>query len=210
MPTGNRRIQYEEEETGNISSGESKRVMAPHIDTCNHAEAISPTFDPNRALLRRILFIGTDTTKCFNWLLPYQIYQPMVELGAPDKAPLLLTERHVRLMAEHLSAQCDALCNNEYYICKDEDFRMNTAVGYRVARVSLGRQFISFKLNDLTYLSYIFFMVHNQLTCYTEAQNDVMTYVTLALYSNTFVEPSPTASKAILYYQLFEELKSIV
>jgi hypothetical protein len=132
----------------------------------------------------------------------------MVEIRAPDKAPLILTDRHVRLMAEHLPAQCDALCN-EYYICGDEDFRKNTAGGYRVARVSLGRQFSYFKLHELKYLSYIFLMV-NQMTRYTEALPDVMTYVMSALYSTTYVELSPTANKAVLYYQLFEELKYIV
>jgi hypothetical protein len=53
-------------------------------------------------------------------------------------------------------------------------------------------------------------MVHNQLIRYTEALSDVMTYVSSVLQSTTYVEPSPTANKAIMYYQLFEELKSIV
>jgi hypothetical protein len=66
----------------------------------------------------------------------------MVELGARDKAPLLLDDRLVRLMAEHLTALCDALCNNEYYIAKDSDFKMNTAGGYRVAIVSLRKKHI--------------------------------------------------------------------
>jgi len=104
----------------------------------------------------------------------------MVEIGALDKSPLLLTEQHVRLMAEHLPAQCDALCNNEYYICRGDDFKMNTASGYRVARVSVGKQYIFFKLHELKYLSYIFYMVRNQLTRYTEALHDVMScYVSI-------------------------------
>jgi hypothetical protein len=134
----------------------------------------------------------------------------MVEIGAVDKSPLLLTEQHVRLMAEHLPAQCDALCNDEYYICREVDFKMNTAGGYRVVRVSVGKQYIFFKLHELKYLSYILFMVRNKLIRYTEALHDVMTYITSALYSTTYVEPSPTANKTILYYQLYEELKSIV
>jgi hypothetical protein len=113
-------------------------------------------------------------------------------------------------MAEHLAAQCDALCQDEYYIVRDDDFKMNTAGGYRVARVSVGKQYIFFKLHELKYLSFIFFMVHNQLLSYTEALSDLMTYVSSALQSSTYVEPSPTANKSILYYQMFEELKSIV
>jgi hypothetical protein len=53
-------------------------------------------------------------------------------------------------------------------------------------------------------------MVRSQMTRYTEALHDVMTYITSALYSTSYVEPSPTANKFILYYQLFEELKSIL
>ena len=52
-------------------------------------------------------------------------------------------------------------------------------------------------------------MVRNQLTRYTEAMHDVTNYVTTALYSDTYVEPPINASKAVLYYQLFEEQKSI-
>ena len=66
---------------------------------------------------------------------------------------------------------------------------------------------IYFNLHELRYLSYIFFMVLNQLTRYTEALPDVMNYITRALYSTTYVDPPLTA---ILYYQLFEELKYIV
>jgi len=53
-------------------------------------------------------------------------------------------------------------------------------------------------------------MIHNQLIRYTEALPDLMTYVILAIGSNTYVEPAIDASKNILYYQLFEELKSIM
>jgi hypothetical protein len=54
---------------------------------------------------------------------------------------------------------------------------MNTAGGYRVARVSVGKQrYIFFKLHELKYLSYIFFMVRNKLTRYTEALPGVNLY----------------------------------
>ena len=132
----------------------------------------------------------------------------MVEIGSPEKSPIILTDRHIRFMAEHLLRQCDALCNDEHYICKDGDFKMNSAGNYR-AKVFLGKRSISFKLDELRYLS-IFFMVHNQLIRYTEAMRDVMKCVTSALYSTTYVEPPPNANKTILYYQRFEELKSIV
>jgi hypothetical protein len=107
-------------------------------------------------------------------------------------------------MMQHLHAQSNALCNNQYYIFQSDDFKINTAGGYLVARVPLGKQYISFKFHEQKYLSCIFFIVHNQLTGYTETLPDVLNHITSALYSNTQVKPSPTANKAILYYQLFK------
>jgi len=51
---------------------------------------------------------------------------------------------------------------------------MNTAGGYRVARVHLGKKWILIKIHELRYLSCIFFMVYNQLIRYPEALPDVM------------------------------------
>jgi len=48
------------------------------------------------------------------------------------------------------------------------------------------------------------------LLIYTEALGDVQTYVSAALASGNYVEPAPTASKYIIYSQIFEELKSPV
>jgi len=53
-------------------------------------------------------------------------------------------------------------------------------------------------------------IVQNQLTSFTLALPDVMIYVIAALSSDTYIEPAPTASKSILYPQLFEELKTIM
>ena len=53
-------------------------------------------------------------------------------------------------------------------------------------------------------------MVRNQLLIYTKALSDVQSYVNVAMASDNFVEPAPTAYKSIIYSQLFEELKSHV
>ena len=112
-------------------------------------------------------------------------------------------------MAEHIRALCDALCTNEYYIGKDGDFRMNTTGSYRVARVYLGKQYLAFKLAELRQLSYIMFMIRNQMTFYMAANQDVLAYVNTALGTTTYVEPHENANTAINYYHLFEELKSV-
>ena len=54
------------------------------------------------------------------------------------------------------------------------------------------------------------YMIQNQLTFYTAAMNDVIAYIDTAHDSVTFVEPPSTAHKAINYYQLFEEIKSVL
>ena len=53
-------------------------------------------------------------------------------------------------------------------------------------------------------------MVQNQLNKYKEAMSDVINYVLSAIGSTGYVEPSSNASKNILYYQLFEEIKIIM
>jgi hypothetical protein len=73
---------------------------------------------------------------------PTRDYQPFVELGDAKNAPLILNEQHVRIMAEYLPHLCEAMCNDGQYSCKDGDFRMNTAGGYRVARVYLGKHYL--------------------------------------------------------------------
>jgi len=48
------------------------------------------------------------------------------------------------------------------------------------------------------------------MTFYTAAMTDVMAYIDTAHSSATYVEPASTADKSINYYQLFEEIKSVL
>ena len=66
------------------------------------------------------------------------------------------------------------------------------------------------KLNDLRYLAYIFPMVENQLLKYTEAMPDVMYYILQILDSTSYTNPPANARNNILYYQLYEELKTLL
>jgi hypothetical protein len=141
---------------------------------------------------------------------PSKDYHLSVELGGAKKAPLILNEKHVRTMAKHLPHLCEAMCNNGHYSCKNGDFRMNTTGSYGFPRVYLGKQFQECKLHELRYISYIFFMVTNQLTFYLAALNDVLAYINFAQSSTTYVETPATAHKSINYFKLFEELKVIL
>jgi len=54
------------------------------------------------------------------------------------------------------------------------------------------------------------YMIQNQMTFYTAAMTDVIAYIVTALDSVTFVEPPSTANKSVNYYQVFEEIESVL
>jgi len=56
----------------------------------------------------------------------------------------------------------------------------------------------------------MFPMVENQLLKYTEAMPDVMNYVLATLNSTSSVEPPANSNNNVLYYQLYEELKTLL
>jgi hypothetical protein len=91
---------------------------------------------------------------------------------------------------------------------------MNSSTTFKTAILSLGskkqRKSLLLKLEDLRYLSYIYPIVQEQLLKYTESLPDLLQYVVSALGATTYVEPLATASKDILYYQLYGELKSLM
>jgi len=54
------------------------------------------------------------------------------------------------------------------------------------------------------------YMIQNLLTFYTAAMPDVIAYINTAHDSVTFSEPPSTANKSVNYFQLFEEIKSVL
>jgi len=75
-------------------------VRAPEFDTCNfYVEALNPALNPKRILLQHVFFIDEDRTKYVSVsFYPARDYQNFVELGAL----LILTDQHVKTMAENL------------------------------------------------------------------------------------------------------------
>jgi hypothetical protein len=132
-----------------------RRVRAPESDTS--LEAIATTLSiPIRALIRCVFFAAEDKSKYVSVAYyPARDYQPLAEFGGAKKLPLLLNVRELQTMADNSAALCDALGTNEYYMKKDGDFRMNTTGSYRVARVYLGKQYITFTYEELRNLAYI-------------------------------------------------------
>jgi len=182
--------------------------------TGSYTEATSLLLDPNRVLLRRVFFLDPDKTR-YNPVgyYPSRHYQPLVEIGTPKQHPILLSNHHVTTLARQLTAQVDSLWRDEFYVW-DGEFAVHSATPYKTAIFTLGvkqnKKSVFLKLQDLRFLTYIFPIVHKQLAKYTEAMADVMTYVLSAINSITYVPPPLSGNKNILYYQLFEEIKTLM
>ena len=97
---------------------------------------------------------------------------------------------------------------------RDGDFSMHSTTPYKTAILTVGvkqnKKSVSLKLQELRYLSYIYPIVQNQLARYLEALGDVINYVISALNATTYVAPPLSANKNILYFQLFEEVKTLM
>jgi hypothetical protein len=132
-------------------------VRAPE-PSCIFVEIVSPVFDPNLVLLRRFFFANNDKSKYISvGFNPAQHYQPLVELAGAKFLPILLTSDYVALMAERLPALVESMRQNEKhrFLSEDEVFRMNSTGYYRIARVTLDKHYLSFKLHELRNLMYI-------------------------------------------------------
>ena len=112
---------------------------------------------------------------------------------------MLLTVAYIATMAQRLPSLVEAMYHNKHQ-CRSDDkvFRMNTTGSYRVARVTLDKHWLSFKIHELRNLLYTFYMIRNQLRLYIEALSDVQSYVKVTMASDNYVEPSPTAHKSII------------
>ena len=135
-----------------------------------------------------------------------QNYHPLVECGRTRLLPLVLTAENVNILAERLPGLVEAMSRNEQFHWRSEDkvYRMNSTGSYRVARLAVGKHWISFKLHEMRNLMYIFYMVTNHLLMNTAAMGDVHAYVNAGMASDNYVEPAPPASRSIIYSQLFE------
>jgi hypothetical protein len=195
------------------SRSKPKTVPAPHFDACTFLEeTISPLFDPNRVLLRRVFFINQEKTRYVSvGFYPAQNYQPLVEFGGSRIKPITLNEKQVSTLAVHLPRLYQELCNSGgFHVKVDEDFAISTTASNNVARFTMSGQRIQLKIAELRYLKDMFYIVQNQLTHYISALPDLMTYVTQVIGSTEFVNPGINMSPNISYYQLYEELKAVV
>jgi hypothetical protein len=129
-------------------------AAAPTSDTCTLVvENISPHFDPKRVLLRRTFFTNDKRSRYVSvGLYPIQNYQPLVELRGAKIKPVTLTEHQVTTLAIHLPRMCQKLCTDGSFHVKDGDFTLKTTATNRVAKLTVAKQSINLKLEELRYL----------------------------------------------------------
>ena len=113
---------------GESSTSYSKRVKSPELDIYLNTDCVNPLFDTSRVLLRRVLFLDPEKTKYISVVF-YRCrnYQPLVEIRSPKSNPFILTDLHFKALAEHLPAQCDALCRDEFFKVLDGDLKMSSS-----------------------------------------------------------------------------------
>jgi hypothetical protein len=176
----------------------------------------NPAFDPKSVLLRS-LFINEDRTKYRSvGFYPARDYLPQVEFGVLRRArgpkTLILGDEQVDALAETLPTLRGDVCSGGARGCRCESgaFRLDVTRSGRTARLYVDSQFIYLTLQDIEYLSRMFNIVQQQLRDYIVALHDVLPFITNTLTSVTYVEPSPDASKNVVFPHLYEELINFV
>ena len=171
---------------------------APELVPCTYVEVVSPAFEPNRVILRRVLLLNYDKSKYVSvGFYTAQNYHRLVVFGGTTLLPLVFAADFVTVLVERLPGLLEAMCQNEQFQWRSEDtvFRVNSTGLYRVARFTLDKHWILFKLHELRNLLYIFYMITNQLIVYTEELGDVKCYGNAAMASDSYDEPAPTSSR---------------
>ena len=82
------------------AAGDNGSAPPKRVDACTYLEG-QLLFDPNKVLLRRVFFLEPEKTKYISvGFYPARHYQPMVEIGSPKSAPVVLTDQHVKTLSE--------------------------------------------------------------------------------------------------------------
>ena len=122
------------------------------MDPCTYVEVISPAFDPNRVLLRRVFSLNDDKSKYVSvGFYPSQNYHLLVDFGGTKLMPHVMAAKYVTVLAERLPGLMGALSHNEHFQWRSEDkcFRLNGIGSYKFACFALDKHWISFKLHEL-------------------------------------------------------------
>jgi hypothetical protein len=141
-------------------------------------------------------------------LYPARFYYALVEFGGAHLLPVIINEQHLTTLSERLPELCEAMCRSERYTFRDGVFRLLYSGSDRaVVRMCLDKRYIIFKLADLRYLLNMLNIVLEQVSTYTVAGYDVISYAACANGYTEFVEPNTLSSSDIPYVRLFKEIK---
>ena len=150
------------EEVSNVGLPDPASVPGPppELDTC--LDVVSTVLaNPNRAMIRRLFFIAEDKSKFVSvGYYPARGYQPLAEFGGAKKLLCSSTLNNCKQWPR-ISPPCATLSANEHFSKKNGDFKMNTTGSYRIARVYLGKHYLSFTYEELRNLAYIIHMIQN-------------------------------------------------
>jgi hypothetical protein len=94
-------------------------LRAPILSPCSLpvGEAISPTFEPTRDLIRRVLFLNDNGSRYVSeGFYPVLNDQVFVEFGGPRITPISLLEQHMKTLWDNLPKLCDDVSKRYPYL----------------------------------------------------------------------------------------------
>ena len=179
--------------------------LEPTTNICTYWSN-NPAFDSKIVLLRRLFFINEERTKYVSvGFYVARDYLPLFEFGdlwrAGGPKTLILSHEQMDALAETLPTLWEDICTGEAggRRCESGAFRLDVTRSRRAARLYVDSQFISLTSRDIEYLSRVFSIVQQQLRDYIVALQDVLPHITATVTSVTYVEPTPEASKNIIF-----------
>ena len=132
-----------------------------------------------------------------------------MEGGGPNHHP----QRRAHLRAGRKSAKLrDTLCSGDPVGgsgWQKDAFRLNVTRSRSMTRLYFDSRYILLTPPEIFYLARMFNVVQ-QFRNYIVAMSDVLSFVTKALTSVTYVDPAPNASTRIIYPHLYGELITFV
>ena len=138
-------------ESSATPAGDTAKRRAPPIDAAADVEVINPhlLLPPppivDKVLLRQA-FINPDRTKYVSVGFYPSQNEPYLHLGGARLRPIVLSQQDVTTLADRLPDICQSMYKHEQYASSDGLFRLTTTTGYKTARITFDRHYISLKL----------------------------------------------------------------
>jgi hypothetical protein len=156
-------------------------LPAPSLEICDVAtEWISPALDDKKIVMRRLVLIIQDNTKFVSvGFHASSSYLHLAEFGGSKITSILLSQDYLNLFVSHQHELHQAMCENKPYSFKSDDLAFKVLVigKNHLARMSLNKQILLFKQPEIRYLMGMIHILQLQLASFSQAQQDVVTYI---------------------------------